>query len=672
MIFFSLVVTLVFLIAVPYATNYSLRRPPVVCKILVAIIGLFFLLSQSKFRKVHISDEIQSSTRIAAMAAEEVKQEFLKKVSVIPASFNVFQIEDYPQLISASLVNTGAAALVINLCLFWIFGSALESAMGRRRFAVFALLSCVVPMFINVVVAQEMGWNPLDLHAGFSGILYCFAGGWYLLFRKSRIVLATVTETNFWYTIFFFIFPLSLLATLGSHYLGENLLIWGFVGLFFLKQPAVYPWSIPPAALLIYKFFQDIFVFNGMNEHVYTSPVLCAAGFLVGMAASFALTGTKRIKEINALIPVYKGPLLPLPFRKKQQPTKRLNLARLAEEAYYDEEKAKLYLGQRVFVGDSDKAAEFYRLGVMGKFPGLMLDPRDQVALARMLNTRELTHEALHAYEKLLNMPEVPAHMKEAWFVCAQLLYKTESSRMRTGLGYLDRFMDYDLTKRERSDANRLRADIMHKLNMTITPTDFHHAPKNAVPSAPSPAPVAVTPPDYPELPPEEVSKIPDDLIARLKVLKAKSIEPETPIDLPAIQPAAFDKASSKFLINPAEKNTEKQEIPDEPVWEKQPVKVASVDDFIRKKTKEATVAQDLLIPEPDPEKSALYQETDPFASISVKPRGRTSWLEVEATPPTSDPLRSGYDLPKLSVKSVEADKEKLKGPDAYEADTGK
>lgn len=656
--FLSLVMTLIFLMAIPYATNYTVRNKSVLSPILLAVILMVFLCTQSKFQKVHESDFIGSKTKQEALVVSEEKQEFLTSMCVTPARFNFREIEHYPRLISATFLQTGVADLVMNLCFLWIFSIALESILGRWKFSLFVLLAAILPMMLNTLVSEELGYRQMERHGGLSGLIFCFAGGWFLCCWRGRVHLASVTESGFWYIYLLMFVPISILASIGSRFLGESVLIASFVAIYLAKSPTTYTWAAAPIFLLVFKFLEDVIMSQSIGEIVYSSPVLAICGFVCGLAGTYALMGNKKLRQVWDGMPEHAGPLFGLPlFRKKANAPKRLTLAQLAQDAYIDEAKAKLYLGQRVFVGDGDKVEEFYKFGVMKKYPDLMLDPRDQITLCRILNFRDLPKEALHAYEKLVNLPEVPDHMKEVWYQSALLLFRTDSSRMRMGLGYLDRYFGYELNKREFAEARKLKNQIMDSLGMPVLDEESYKSKEvyssqtnddlgdevqtaaastvfNGVEASPIPVTDGFR---KNEVLRADSEVVPEELIERMKIFKKRNEIPVEEEGMPRYSPSTFDSETTEF------RDYKKREPDTEPTsssWNVTSIQTLSVDDFVKKRRSIELTDNDGLgnvlvseggVPNPIDEQASalLYKEVDPFAAITVKPRGRASWLEV-------------------------------------------
>ena len=286
-------------------------------------------------------------------------------------------------------------------------------------------------------------------------MVYGMMGAYLMLFPRSRFYGAVNYDLKFWGAILCILLPVTYVGQLASIGLAETVIIVGVVGTYLALQPETSRIILPAWSVVICKYLVDvIFVREIIDDALINTQVRMLSGLAFGAFGAYCIAGTQGWK-LTWETPVQS---------KGNTATGRIKMsvARLESEGKKSEEGARVYLGQRVFVGDVERAVTFYREVVIPKFPDLLLPLQEHIALARLLHFKGYDAEALKAYETMLQgVPELPDEYWLAWLKAAELTMKLAPDDTAKARRYLDQFeLGTTNMMRDRVEAQRLRATL--------------------------------------------------------------------------------------------------------------------------------------------------------------------------------------------------------------------
>ncbi len=428
------------------------RRYPAVYSFL-GLLVLFNLYAQAN---LFYGDKTMASGPAALQAAEAAdigSREFLSRMTFIPGGLRETSPSGWYRVITSSLLHYGWLHLMFNAWFFVLFGVVLERILGSGRLTAVVAAGLLIPAGFD-------GWFPLLSGApttyvgGFSGVVYAVLGAFLVCFPRAKCYGAFCYDLKYWAFIFAILLPVTMVTRYAGLALTEMVIMLGMLGLFLLVQPEHIRFSVPVAVVILYKLAQDVVLIEPVaGQVVGNSFCRIGCGFVVGGAMGLLFNGVwgwnqKWDDETKNREPAKRG-------------TGRTSVDQLEANGRKTIEGARIFLGQRVFVGDAKRAASFYRDTVIPKFPDLVLAPHEQMALARLLHFKGCEPEAMHAYENLLRRNPVPEENWVAWLKAAEYVAKLAPERISDARKYLDRFEEgSNILMRDRIEAEQLRAAI--------------------------------------------------------------------------------------------------------------------------------------------------------------------------------------------------------------------
>jgi len=517
---------LIFAALLPWGTNVPLERRVVLVKVLIGLNIAVHLFTQGYMHQSSTSEWSSSETRLNAADAQKKLENYIDTFGITPGKLTDEGGWRYAQLITANFIHGGWLHLVMNLWLFSLYGQNLEALFGRWRFGAFMLAAMLGSQAaVLLFTANTPAFS--QPHAGFSGVVYAVMGAYLVCFPRSKINVALIYDIKFWAAVLFLLLPGIFIFGSASKSLAELLLVLGVVILFALIQPDHARFGMPAFVLLGYKLLQDALTFERQIEEFHISIWSHMGGLMVGTVAGLLVNGTRGLHQ------TYGDTDGVLPGRKL--PNRKSKLRKLEGDAHKDPEAARVYLQQRVFIGDAAGATKFYSEVVLKQFPSLVLEPRDLHQLGRMLEFKGLDAAALHAYEQLLRVEGLPAGHEDAYMQAAKLCSRLQPERVGDCVRYIDRFEELTPLMRDKFEARRFRTEILEAAKGRGLLNDID------VPVEPAPLPKAVAigskrlQPEAPALPPS----IP------LDQLSASNSAP------PPVEPAVGEEVSAEAATPP-------------------------------------------------------------------------------------------------------------------------
>jgi len=420
---------------------------------ITGILILIQIVTQSYLFKVDASPTASPDTRQAAQQALQNFQHFLDRTALAPGSLNVGLFSNWYRVISSSVLHYGWLHLLYNVWFFVLFGHVLEHLLGAKRFLLLFGFGLIVPPVLDGLI--PVGLGGVQYTAGLSGVVYAFMGAALVLFPMARCYGAVNYDLRFWAAIFCILLPVSTVTRLAGMALTETVLILGVTAAFLLIQPEHSRISLPLGIVILIKLLQDLLLIQpAINDVVSNSFWRIGGGLIVGSVVAFSMGGARGWKK------TWPDETQQLKAGRTGSNRGKTPMAKLESEGRRTLEGAQIFLGQRVFVGDAERASNFYSEVVMAKFPELVLPMQEQIALARLLQFKGREAEALHAYENLVNkISPIPDEHWIAWLKAAELSIKLHPDQPARARNYLTRFQQGNITMlRDRIEAERLES----------------------------------------------------------------------------------------------------------------------------------------------------------------------------------------------------------------------
>lgn len=446
--------TLIWLTAVAFAgvafwgVNVPANKRSMLVIWLVVSLVIFNLVAQSYLFRGH---EAALAPGAAANAEKLVEvQKFLDAMALIPGSLRAAPVSEWYRVITSSYLHGGWLHLLVNAWFFVLFGHALEQVLGKRKFLVIVVAGLIIPPALDGIFGS--GPSP---SGGFGGVVYAVMGAYIVCFPRSRCYGALNYDLRFWAAALFIMLPTTIVTSYAGMTLTEPVLMAGLLGFFLLIQPEHARFSVAVGTAMLYKLLLDVLLIQPVvGDIAGNTHWRVFGGFFIGCGAGFMLNG------MRGWTLTWEDETKPLPSASRSH--RKMSLSQLEAAGQKNEDAARAFLGQRVFVGDSARATAFYRDVVMQAFPDLMLPLQEQIALARLLHFKGYDKESLHAYETLLRAtPALPEEYWIAWLKAAELIVKVDPPRAADARNYLDRFEEgTDLAMRDRIEAEQLRANL--------------------------------------------------------------------------------------------------------------------------------------------------------------------------------------------------------------------
>ncbi|MGI8908271.1 MAG: rhomboid family intramembrane serine protease [Candidatus Sumerlaeaceae bacterium] len=442
---------LIFAALLPWGTNVPLHKRGILVKVVVIANIVVHLVTAGFIFESNVSPWASVETREHAVKAATRYETYRDTVALTPSKLREEGGWRWGQLITANFIHVGWLHLALNLWLFALYGQNLEELFGRRRFAVF-LVAAMVGSQLAIIWLTELTNAYRVPHGGFSGVVYAVIGAYLVCFPRSQVKVALVYDFRFWACIGFLLVPAVYIFGMSSPSLGELILLIGVVGLFVFLEPEHARFGLPAIVLLGYKLFQDAITMPQQAED-RISIWGHMGGLVVGIVVGFVVNGTKGFHQ------TWEDPDAALSPRRKER--EKVNVAKMEAAARDDEDAARVYLGQRIFVGDVVRATEFYLQTALKKFPDLRLDPRELHSLGRMLELKGHEAAALRVYEQLIQVTPIPPGYEDAFLTAAKLCHQTAPERAVDALRYLKLFEANAQMMRDRHEARRQREEIL-------------------------------------------------------------------------------------------------------------------------------------------------------------------------------------------------------------------
>ncbi len=332
-----------------------------------------------------IWEQQQELNRRIAEFEEALGDEFYRKYGYIPARGGLFT------LISSMFLHGGILHLLFNMLFLWLCGGNIEDLWGRIVFPIFYLTGGAAATLMHAGMFPE-SHVPL---VGASGAIAALMGALMIRLYNTRIY--------FWYFFFFgfrmksgtfkapayVMLPLWLLQQLFEAYKGAHMAsggggvaFWAHIGGFLFG-----------AAIAL------AFRFTGFEENVL-APALDRKTDLVDGDYS---AGSRKLREGDV-----DGAVMDLRKALLKNPDNALAHGELSQ-AYFQQGKERagnLELARAVRLhlsrDDAESAIETY-LEIADGNPGAVLEPEEQLEIARRMDRAEMFDEAAGAYRRLVS-----------------------------------------------------------------------------------------------------------------------------------------------------------------------------------------------------------------------------------------------------------------------------
>lgn len=446
--------TAILFVMLPFwGTNVPTERRPVFVYYVVATVALFNLYAQGYLFNNRTPMGTGPAALGAAADATQNLEAFLRNMALAPGALQGLAPAGWYRVITSSLLHYGWLHLIFNIWFFVLFGHVLERVLGAKKLAAMVAAGLVIPAALEgwfpVIAGDSVGFT-----GGFSGVVYAVMGAYLVCLPRSRFYGAFNYDLRYWACILFVMLPVTMVTRFAGLALTEMVIVLGMVGLFLLIQPEHVRVSAPVIAVIFSKLAQDVALIEPVAGEVISNTVWrIGGGFVIGVAGGFLFHGNRGWKRTWDDETKFRA--------TAKRSTGRTSIAQLEAEGHKTAEAARIYLGQRVFVGDAVRAARFYRDVIIPKFPDMALPSQEQMALARMLHFKGSDAEALHAYEIILRTDPLPEEHWIAWLKAAEYVAKLAPHRSADARRYLDRFeAGGNILMRDRIEAERLRAEL--------------------------------------------------------------------------------------------------------------------------------------------------------------------------------------------------------------------
>ncbi len=378
------------------------------------------------------------------------------------------------QIITSSFTHHGWLPLILNLWFIGVFGHALEGLIGSLRFALIAACSLLLPAILDGLIPV---FQIAEFTGGASGLVYGILAAVLIRMPRAKVHVAFNTSPEFWAAILLLLGPMTFIAMHANVLLVQIVIIIGFAAAFYTVQPVFSSSSLSVLAAIIYKLIIDVALLWPLtNAVIGNSPWRIMGGAAVGALAALACCGVRGFNEMWGEQSILKAPRT----RSRSRSAKQVRKA-----AQYDEESARNFLGQRVFIADAAAVVDFYSNVVMEKFPAMVLPPQEQLSLARLLHSKFREREALHAYEAYLRTYTVDYERWTVWLTAAELLRKVDPDRTEDARHYLTTFMENTaIMMRDRMEAERLLKELPPEEKKKEKKAKPDSEPKTATPGS--------------------------------------------------------------------------------------------------------------------------------------------------------------------------------------------
>lgn len=537
-----------FALLIAWGMDAQLQRKPRVIFWFVGLIVVFNLFAQTAFFSTDkgLSSALDGGP-ITHQSADDLR-DVLSSLALIPGELRGTDApREWLKILTSTMIHYGWIPLFFNLWFIVLFGHVLEGMLGWIRFVPIMLLGLVVPAALEGFLPPIPGASADHFHGGASGLVYTFIGAGLIVFPRAYASVALNYDGRFWAITLCILLPITTLTARAGLPLTQMIILVGMVGSFLFFLPICRHFQVPIWGIVLYKLFQDMLLVEPLKHDIISNSIWrIGGGLLVGMMAGVMLDGVRGFRRTwHELKPKKRGHGATLPSLKK-----------LEAAAHIDAETAKRYLGQRVFVSDAESIINFYNEVVIPKYPELVLPEREQLSLARLLQSKGRDAEALHAYENLLENYEINEDHWNAWLTTAELLRKVNPERREDIRDYLEKFLESnDIMMRDRLEARHILQDMdketaeaeaaeapeLEEDNAALDQTEETTEPETY---GEDPAPKEeATPGVYAVSDPDNKVESGDNVSAEIETIKLPSIDSqEQPsVDFPRLKPRTFE-----------------------------------------------------------------------------------------------------------------------------------
>lgn len=444
-----LLISIAFALLLPRGTNIPyLARPRVTQFLLLTNLAVHFLTQVIDLQSGMPLTKLQSM--VTGEYANSPIMQYMDTFALTPSKLRSEGGWRWMQILTANFIHADWFHLIGNLWFFFLFGINLEDLFGRKRFIVF-VVSALVCSQLGVAFLSE-GTKAFEMpHAGFSGVVYAALAAYLVCFPRSKINVVLIYDVFFWVIVAFGISTVTIVVALFLGTLSEVVWLLLFIGFFAMRQPEYASFGIPAFIFLGYRVIQDGLTLDVQAEQLSISIWSHAGGFLTGLAAGIAVNGFKGLSQTWE-------ELREQTFRADKRTGK--SEAAGASDPAATSDAIRGMLGRMVFLGDGEGACDLYVRTVMPRHHDMVLEPMQQLALARMLEMRNQPKAALQAFDNLFwKHPDIQGI--ERGYLAAAKLCAAFPSRILDGLRYVNKFETLALFNRDKIEARLVRDGLL-------------------------------------------------------------------------------------------------------------------------------------------------------------------------------------------------------------------
>jgi len=444
----------IFALFICWGINVPVRRNSLVTYWGAGLILLFNIFSQTAFFQVDLNSFIGQSNQPVILENSSAGQ-ILRRLSFQPEGLLGSAPDHWYRLITSSMLHYGWLPLIFHLWFIVLFGHVIEGYLGRWKLLLAFGAGLIVPAALDGFLPPVLPSLRGHYLGGSSGLVYTLAGVSLVSFFRARCHVAFNWDGRFWGLTLCIFLPLTIATYRAGLALTEMIMLVGMATAFVVIQPDHRDLKLPLLWIVGGKIVQDVVFISPVTHHVLSnSPWRICGGLVLGGMLGFAFSGVAGIRQEFEAAPA-------APLKKRGGLNTKEALAKFEEAGRDNEDAARKYLGQRVFVGDGVRASKFYRDVIMPLFPQITLPLRDQLALARMLHGRAHDEEALHAYKNFLTNYEVDDDHWDVWMTAGELALKVKPAQRDTARAWFEKFLESPtILMRDRLEAERLLGEL--------------------------------------------------------------------------------------------------------------------------------------------------------------------------------------------------------------------